>query len=81
MDRDEGRSAFLECGAISGSVRLSLESEFTGKGVTMSVEDEAEAGEGCSDMVLRSPIDDMARVEAKYCGSRREPLDDELGGE
>ena len=73
IDRDEGRSAFEERGTPLGSVRLSLESELNGKGVMMSVEDEAEAGEGCSGVALRSPsVDVMAgttRVEAKCCRS------------
>ena len=69
MDRDERRRAFVERGITCGSARLSLESEFDGKGVIMSVDDEAEAGEGCSGVALRSrSVDIMAsttRVEAQ----------------
>jgi hypothetical protein len=56
-------------------VRLSLESEVDGKGVMKRVEDEAEAGEGCSDVALRSLSDDImagtTRVKTKCCGSAR----------
>jgi len=59
MDRDDSRSAFSGRCTTRGRARLSLESELDGNGVVKSVDEEAEAGDGCSGVVLS--IDVMGR--------------------